>query len=256
MAKVKRISDKLWTVLDEFVQDHRKMLTIACPSCGYKYRIRKTNYRDERTCRVCRFVAKNRASFGQHRGAGDLTKTFYNYFRFTAKRRGIEWSVSIDYLWSLAVRQEMKCALTGLEIVFPTISSPYGGSTFDPNTQARLRNGSGQVAVASLDRLDSSIGYAPGNVQWLTKWANIMKNGLSQEEFIHLCHRVASRHANPDPSRLLGFPYGRDCRRKEQRLEGEDSHPITLPRAPDPLTDDAEGDDIVRHSEETRRVFG
>lgn len=256
MAKQKRVSDKLWLVKSEFTQDNRKMLVIACPTCGQEYHIRKTNYRDERTCRTCRFVAQNRATLGKHRGVGQLTRSFYNYFKNTATRRGIKWGVSIDYLWDLAIAQEMKCALTGLDIVFPTISSPGGNATFDVATQQRLRLGSGNVAVASLDRLNSDVGYIPGNVQWLTKWANIMKNGLSQEEFIHLCHRVASRHADPEPSRLLGFPYGRDCRRKVQRLEGEETQPITPPRAPDSLPDVAEGDDIVRHSEETRRVLG
>lgn len=256
MAKQKRVSDKLWAIKSEFVQDNRKMLVIACPTCGYEYRIRKTNFRDERTCRVCRFTAQNRANFGKHRGVGDISRSFYNYFKHVALRRGIEWAVSIDYLWDLAVAQEMRCALTGLEIVFPTVSNGAGGSAFDVATQQKLRLGSGNVAVASLDRLDSDRGYIPGNVQWLTKWANIMKNGLSQEEFIHLCHRVASRHADPEPSRLVGFPYGRDCRRKVQRLEGEETQPITPPRAPDTLAGHAEGDDIVRHSEETRRVPG
>jgi hypothetical protein len=256
MAKQKRVSDKLWLVKSEFTQDHRKMLVIACPKCGLEYRIRKTNFRDERECRACRFVAQNRASLGKHRGVGNLTRSFYNYFRHMATKRGIEWAVSIDYLWDLAKQQEMKCALTGLDIVFPTISNLAGGHTFDAATQQRMAKGFGNVAVASLDRLNSDLGYVPGNVQWLTKWANIMKNGLSQEEFVHLCHLVASRHANPEPSRLMGFPYGRDCRRKVQRLEGEETQPITPPRAPDTLTDHAEGDDIVRHSEETRRVPG
>lgn len=222
MAKLPSKSDKLWIVKSEFRYDNRRMLVIACPKCGLEYEIRKTNYRKERTCRACRFTAQNRSNYGKHRGAGSLTKSFYSYFRFTAKRRQIEWNVSVEYLWGLAVAQDMKCALSGLEIVFPTVTDGYGNSDLSIQEQQKIRFGHGKVNVASLDRIDSEHGYVEGNVQWVCKWMNIMKNGLENDEFIHLCHLVASRHANPEPSRLKWFPYGRDVRRKVQRLEGEE----------------------------------
>lgn len=222
MTKLPTKSDRLWIVKQEFRYDNRRMLVIACPKCGLEYEIRKTNYRKERTCRACRFTAQNRATFGRHQGVGDLSKSFYNYFRFTAKKRNIEWSVSIEYLWDLAVSQDMKCSLSGLEVVFPTITDAHGNSDLSQADLTKVRLGSGRVNVASLDRIDSEHGYAEGNVQWVCKWMNIMKNGLDNDEFVHLCHLVALRHANPEPSRLKWFPYGRDVRRKVQRLEGEE----------------------------------
>jgi len=222
MTKVKRSSDKHWIIKSEFKYDHRYMLVIACPICELEYEIRKTNYRKERTCRRCMFVAQNRASLGRHRGVGDLTKTFYNYFRSTAKKRNILWDVSIEYLWQIAEAQDKKCALSGLEIVFPTITGAHGNWEMDVKTLTKVRLGNGMVEAASLDRIDSDKGYIEGNVQWTCKWINIMKNGLDSNEFVYLCYLVASRHANPDPSRLKWFPYGRDVRRKVQRLEGEE----------------------------------
>jgi hypothetical protein len=44
--------------------------------------------------------------------------------------------------------------------------------------------------TASLDRIDSSKGYITGNLQWLHKDINWMKNSFSQEDFIKLCRDV------------------------------------------------------------------
>ncbi len=204
---------ELWEIVEEFVRDKRKMLRIKCPDCGWTCTIRRTKYRDPRTCNVCRFTAQNRANFGKHHGCGDLTRTFYNYFRQTAKRRGIDWGVSVEYLWELAEKQGQKCALSGLPIVFPTVLN-HGAPTMDTNESMLIATGSGQVQAASLDRKDSNKGYVEGNVQWVNKYVNLMKNGLSQDEFIHLCHMIAGQHADPKVDALEWFPYGQDRVRK------------------------------------------
>lgn len=195
---------RLWKIVSEFKQDNRCMLEIGCPDCGAAYKIRRSKYREQRTCRKCRFIVQNRKSLGKHRGVGDLTKTYFNYFRSTAKRRGVEFTVSIEYLWGLALKQDMKCALSGLPIVFPVTSDYAGNPAMDKNTMQRIRTGAGQVQAASLDRIDSSRPYEEGNVQWTNKYVNIMKNGFSQDEFIFYCHKVASLHANPELSELKG----------------------------------------------------
>ena len=200
----KRQSKNLWKIISEYKKDNRRMLKIACPACGLEYEIRKTKYRDQRACRRCRFVVQNRKSLGSHRGIGDLTRTFYNYFKNTAKRRNVKFSVSIEYLWELAVKQDMKCALSGMEIVFPTVASIDGAPIMDETTLRHMRIGSGHIQAASLDRIDSSKSYEEGNVQWTNKYVNIMKNGFSQDEFIFYCHKVALLHDNPELSELKG----------------------------------------------------
>lgn len=215
--------DHLWEIVSEFKKDNRRMLVIKCPDCGKTYEIRRTNYRDAHGCRACRFSVQNRKTLGKHRGVGDLTKTYFNYFKNTAHRRNVPFTVSIEYLWDLAVKQEMRCALSGLPIMFPTIGDGYGNSRFTPNELQRMRTGARAANAASLDRIDSYKPYEPGNVQWLNKYVNIMKNGLSQDEFVFYCHQVASLHANPEPSELKGNR--KVVGSKVQRLEGEDSDP-------------------------------
>lgn len=195
---------RLWKIISEFKEDNRQMLEIGCPDCDMTYKIRRTKYREQRGCRRCRFVVQNRKSLGKHRGVGDLTRTYFNYFRSTARRRNVAFTVSIEYLWELALKQDMKCALSGLTIVFPTTSDYVGNPVMDVNTLQRIRTGCGMVQAASLDRIDSSKPYKEGNVQWTNKYVNIMKNGFSQDEFVFYCHRVALLHADPELSELKG----------------------------------------------------
>jgi hypothetical protein len=46
--------------------------------------------------------------------------------------------------------------------------------------------------TASLDRKDSGKGYTLDNVQWVHKRVNIMKNIISDMEFIEWCKKVAN----------------------------------------------------------------
>jgi hypothetical protein len=47
-----------------------------------------------------------------------------------------------------------------------------------------------ELGTASLDRIDSTKGYTPENVQWLHKDINQMKMDLTEQKFIDLCKKV------------------------------------------------------------------
>ena len=47
---------------------------------------------------------------------------------------------------------------------------------------------------ASPDRIDSSNGYIPGNVQWVHKDVNLMKNAFDVNYFIETCKKIAAKH--------------------------------------------------------------
>lgn len=76
-----------------------------------------------------------------------------------------EWFV--DYLYTIFLKQNKKCALTKQKI-----------SIGDD---------------ASVDRINSHLYYIEGNLQWVHKTVNQMKRGLSNEEFISWCKTI-SRH--------------------------------------------------------------
>ena len=64
-----------------------------------------------------------------------------------------------------------KCALSGVGI-----SIDYGGN-------------------ASLDRIDSSLGYTAENIQWVDGKVNLAKRAMSDEEFIEMCKRIVKTRA-------------------------------------------------------------
>ena len=48
------------------------------------------------------------------------------------------------------------------------------------------------ASTASLDRIDSSEGYVPGNVQWVHLVVNDLKSNMPQEEFLNWCRDIAA----------------------------------------------------------------
>jgi hypothetical protein len=91
-----------------------------------------------------------------------------------AESRGIEVTIDRDYIWSVFKEQDFKCALTGWPIHF----------------------GGNKKTSASVDRIDSKIGYHKGNIQILHKMANMCKNVYSQEMFYKLCKDIAEYRAH------------------------------------------------------------
>ncbi len=88
-------------------------------------------------------------------------------------RKAFELSIDIEYAWNLFLKQERKCALSGIELYF-------GKGVHD------------KIRTASLDRIDSSKGYIEGNVQWVHKHINMMKNRYKCDYFIDMCIKIAN----------------------------------------------------------------
>lgn len=138
-------------------------------------------------------------------GAGDVCGTLTTYLRSKAKQRGLCWNISEQYLWSLFLKQKGCCAISGVPIKLTTKRNKHN-------------NIDRTILTASLDRIDSAIGYVEGNVQWTHKTVNIMKQSLSDSEFINWCITIAN-YANPEPSSENDIKVSE----KVQRLGGEES---------------------------------
>lgn len=51
--------------------------------------------------------------------------------------------------------------------------------------------------TASLDRIDSSKGYIEGNIQWIHKELNWLKNDLDEMVLVDWCEKI-TRHKRPE----------------------------------------------------------
>lgn len=114
------------------------------------------------------------------KGVGEISGVFWNVIKRSSrtkneKGRNLEFSITQDYIWDLFLKQDRKCALTGLQLTFARDYSRNKG-----------------FQTASLDRIDSSIGYVPGNVQWVHKIINRTKGNLSDSDFLRICMKVVA----------------------------------------------------------------
>jgi hypothetical protein len=149
-----------------------------CHNCGkVGFKVIKGNLiRGATTSCGCRrdqyekITGKNNSRFT---GYEDIRGKTWSTLKLRSKRRGHVFNLSIEDAWKLYEKQNKKCALTGLNIEFGK------------------RN---RETTASLDRLDINKGYEIGNVQWVHKHINIMRNVYPIDYFIHFCHLVAEKH--------------------------------------------------------------
>jgi hypothetical protein len=109
-------------------------------------------------------------------GHMEIRGTLWSKYMLRASKRNIPFTVRIEDAWELFEKQERKCVLSGIPILF-------GGSHPLSDT------------TASLDRLDPSLGYIIENVQWVHKIVNMMRWTLSVNEFVNWCSLVTQRAA-------------------------------------------------------------
>jgi hypothetical protein len=104
--------------------------------------------------------------------------TFFKKIQSNALKRGLNFNLTIDYLWDLYLKQNKKCALTNvpINIVNATISYNY------------------HLNTASLDRINSEKGYETDNVRWVHKSINHLKSDLDDNVLIYLCHLITKNN--------------------------------------------------------------
>ncbi len=110
------------------------------------------------------------------RGFGEIPLKYFNGIKRRCDRtKRHKFSITIEYVWRVFLKQNRKCALSGEEIHF---------------------NGSDISAqkTASLDRIDNTKGYIKGNVQWVHKDVNALKQDFEQNYFIKWCNKIAKNH--------------------------------------------------------------
>lgn len=120
-------------------------------------------------------VFENRKKRSTWKGYEGIHGKFWYNIKRGALARGHQFNITLQFAWELYLKQNRKCALTGLPLVFAdTVRDFEKGQT-----------------TASLDRIDSAIGYSEDNVQWVHKDVNLMKQGFTQDYFCKLCKMVS-----------------------------------------------------------------
>lgn len=178
-----------WAILDMFSEDGRRWYHVRC-KCGRDGKVRKDHVENGRSkrCKVCSskqtLIDHPSRVFGprDHKGVGDLGRTFWSHIQSGARKRGIDFNISVEYAWYLFLAQGCRCALSG--------------DLINLSPEVRGNNPDYSKFTASLDRKDSAIGYVEGNVQWVHKTINCIKRDLSDEAFTDWCRKVSNNFSD------------------------------------------------------------
>ena len=171
--------DNLCKGIENILIDNDKVDIKMCNKCK---QIKSVNNFYNRTLRSGRSVKRNtckececsRVNESRRYGEGFIDN-LVNSCRSSAKRRGIkgrkrceEFDISTEYVKELIVRQNNKCAVSGVNMIW--------------------RNNSGWM-MGSIDRLDNNRGYTKDNIR-LVCWG--VNNGLStfSDDFYDMCSCV------------------------------------------------------------------
>lgn len=117
---------------------------------------------------------KHKSSCGKHtkKGYQEISGTFFQKIKRNAIDRNLDFLLTLPELWELFLKQNRKCALSGVEL-------NIGNASYNSRD-----------ITASLDRIDCSKGYIKGNVQWLHKDINRCKWIFTEKEFLEWVKKI------------------------------------------------------------------
>lgn len=107
-----------------------------------------------------------------YNGYEKINGVYWKKIHQSALDRFYEFEITIEQAWEIYIKQEKKCAITGISIDFMT------------------NNSRSAMQTASLDRIDNSKGYFLDNVQWIHKQVNFLKGVISEEELLFWCREI------------------------------------------------------------------
>lgn len=158
------------TVLNPIIEKEGRVLWLCECECGNRIKVRQAKLVKgfATLCGRCSMTAENSFAW---KGVGRLSGTCWKRIKSGAEKRNLAFEINIEYCWELYLKQNGKCAISGLEIPFP---------------DKVVKNN-----FPSLDRIDSKKGYIKGNVQWVHKDVNLMKFDLDQTYFLNMCRIIS-----------------------------------------------------------------
>lgn len=135
-----------------------------CLDCQATHMVLACNLKSDKSsrCRSCAARFKGGA-------CGQLCGNHWTSIVRTANKRGLVVAVEKKMVWELFLTQRGQCAISGVSI------------NLAPKAKDR---------TASLDRIDPSVGYVPGNVWWVHKHVNQMKWNFRLPYFLEMCVQI------------------------------------------------------------------
>lgn len=180
--KIKRLMERRYNMTHKYRSDYlpeNYNKTLTCWSCKETKSLRlfpyRKQYKDnkEKRCKQCNKLNKHARvenyTLEQHITGMITTAKSSSRKRGKRGRNQCEiHTITVEDILKLKEKQNNKCVYSGIELAWE-------------------RNNNNK---ASIDRIDSTKGYTPDNIQLVTKVVNQAKNNLTHNEFITLIHMI------------------------------------------------------------------
>src|SRR5436305_13969036 len=111
------------------------------------------------------------------KGYGNISGSYWRTILCRAKSKHITIDITIEYIWGLFLQQNILCALTGIPI------------TFAKNYKSKNKT----QQTASLDRINGNLGYIKGNVRWVHKDVNYIKQQYDDDYLYNICELIIQK---------------------------------------------------------------
>jgi hypothetical protein len=119
------------------------------------------------------------------KGYKEVPGSFINRITSRSKKANREVEITAKDIYNLWIKQNKKCALSGLIISFINTN---------PGTPDKPWSKYDLVCTASLDRIDSNKGYTLDNIQLVHKDVNMIKKEYDQDYFLNLCKLITEHN--------------------------------------------------------------
>ena len=114
----------------------------------------------------------------QENQARNYFSSWVSHARGNAKKRRLAFEVTPKFLASLAVEQKFKCAVSGIDFEFKS---------------AVMREYRRYPFAVSVDRIDSDLGYRPGNVRLVCLIVNLARSDFGDEALVKMARAIVER---------------------------------------------------------------
>jgi hypothetical protein len=161
---------------------HRNALWLCKCQCGNEKEIKTICLKngDTKSCGCLNLERIQEMGRNNWAGHEEINGHYWSEIRKSARERNLDFNIDMETAWNIFLSQNKQCALSGQKLFF---------------AKSHQKN----VQTASLDRINSNLGYSTDNIQWLHKDINISKSTLEQNEFIDLCDKVIFFSENKKP---------------------------------------------------------
>ncbi len=167
------------------------MIELKCNTCDKLFKrkdfaLEKAKRRNQihfYCCKGCADKGKGNKELYKYAGNKKDNLSPFRWYIRVSSYRDKQMDLTPEYLKEIFLKQGGKCIYSGVTL-----------SLWDH----KIKGGNNKIYTASLDRIDSSVGYIKGNVQFISMAANLFKHTMSHEETIEFCTIIANNFKDKD----------------------------------------------------------